>query len=216
MLYGYSVFIPSTIGVYGSENKKVNVNLNTKPVPTTIYGVSKIFLENLGYYYKKVYGVDFRSIRYIGVISPKEYMYNGSTDYASEMFQKIKKNEKHFICLTKDRRLPMAYIDDIIDGTLLLLNTDKKMLSECIYNINSVDFSPEEIISNTLNKNIEYKYEYKPDIRDTYASTWPYNYDDSKARSDFGWNPVYNSIDKIVEKMIEEVNLTYNNPLLDK
>lgn len=163
----------------------------------------------MGNYYKSAFGVDFRSIRYIGVISPKEYAYNGSTDYASELFHKLKKQEKHSICLTENRKLPLVYIDDVIDGTIQLLEAKKEKLSQSVYNMNCVDFSPKELIEVVKRTHSEYQYEYNPDIRDTYASSWPYNYDDSAARSDFGWNPKYNTIEKIVEKMFKEVGLKH-------
>lgn len=80
--------------------------------------MTKVFLENIGHYYTEKYGVDFRSIRYPGVISPYEYESHGTTDYASEIFFAALKKEVYKICLSPDTSLPMAYLDDIMEGTV--------------------------------------------------------------------------------------------------
>lgn len=54
--------------------------------PKTMYGVSKVFNELLGEYYQNKYGIDFRSIRYPGVISSAKYAFNGTTDYSTGKF----------------------------------------------------------------------------------------------------------------------------------
>lgn len=53
--YGLRVFIPSSIAA--------------EDAPGTLYGICKVYAEMLGEYYFRRFGVDFRSIRYPGIVS---------------------------------------------------------------------------------------------------------------------------------------------------
>jgi threonine 3-dehydrogenase len=78
------IFIPSTIAVFGGTKfPKIKTPVDTILQPETIYGITKVFGENIGIYYNRKYGVDFRSIRYPGVISSEKYDFNGTTDYST-------------------------------------------------------------------------------------------------------------------------------------
>lgn len=86
--YKCKIYCPSSIAVFGGENfPKNNTPDDTILQPETIYGVTKVFNEMMGTYYFNKFGVDFRAIRYPGVISSEKYEFNGTTDYSTCKFQ---------------------------------------------------------------------------------------------------------------------------------
>ena len=113
------IFLPSSIAVFGGDlfpKRRTPVDVILQP--KTIYGVSKVFNEMMGEYYSNKFDLDFRSLRYPGVISSEKYAFNGTTDYSTEVFFHALENRYYKCWLAKDTALPMIYIDDCIDATV--------------------------------------------------------------------------------------------------
>ena len=118
------VFWPSSIAVFGTTTPKQSTPQETITEPTTVYGISKLAGEHWCAYYKNNYGVDVRSVRYPGIISWKTNPGGGTTDYAVEIYHKAI-NDNHYKCfLAENTRLPMMYMEDAINATINLMQTD--------------------------------------------------------------------------------------------
>ncbi len=111
-------------------------------LPRSMYGVTKVYSELLGRYYFNKFGVDFRSLRYPGIISSEEYEYHGTTDYSTEIFFKALR-EKHYNCFLKaETPLPLIHMDDALRATIQFLEADSNTLTRRVYNLAGMSLTP--------------------------------------------------------------------------
>lgn len=97
----------------------------------------------------------------------------GSGDCFIEVFKEALTQQKYLCYLKEDQKMPLIYIDDLIVGTLKLLETDKSKLTDIVYNIQGDSFSM-KTLAEALKKNVpSLKVDYKPDFRQKIVETWP-------------------------------------------
>lgn len=199
------LFWPSSIAVFGPTTPRHNTPQLTVMEPNTVYGISKLAGERWGEYYVKRYGIDFRSVRYPGLISYKTEPGGGTTDYAVEIFFEAIKKGKYESFLSEDTALPMMFMDDAIQNTIKLMEADESALSlRSSYNIAGISFTPKQLADEIKKRMPEFTISYKPDFRQAIAESWPASIDDSVARNDWGHDEKYD-LEKLVDTMLEKV-----------
>ena len=204
-----SVFVPSSIAVFGPETPQDNTPQETVLKPKTMYGVTKVCGEILGDYYFKRFNLDVRGVRYPGIISSETLPGGGTTDYAVEIFYEAIKNKKYTCFVKEDTVLPMMYMPDCIKGTIDLMDADiSKLKHHCDFNLTAMSFSVGELVDEIKKHIPEFTCDYKPDFRQAIADSWPRSIDDSAAREEWGWKPEYN-LPTMTKDMLDKLSKRY-------
>jgi len=204
------LFWPSSIAVFGPTTPRHNTPQLTVMEPNTVYGISKLAGERWGEYFFNKYGVDFRSVRYPGLISYKTEPGGGTTDYAVEIFFEAIRNNSYECFLSENTALPMMFMDDAIKNTIKLMEADADSLSlRSSYNMAGISFTPEQIAVEIKKHMPDFSINYKPDFRQAIADSWPASIDDSVARNDWGLVDEFD-IEKMSSHMLTKINERLN------
>jgi len=199
------IFWPSSIAVFGPNTPDTNTPQNTIMEPTTVYGISKQSGERWCNYYYNKFGVDVRSVRYPGLISWKTMPGGGTTDYAVEIFHKALSDGRYTCFLKEDTKLPMMFMDDAIRATMMLMEREPQDIEiRSSYNLAAMSFAPLEIAKSIQGIIPDFEITYAPDFRQDIADSWPSSIDDSKAQSDWGWQPEFD-LEKTTEIMLKNL-----------
>ncbi|VDN92940.1 unnamed protein product [Brugia pahangi] len=203
------IFIPSSIGAFGPTTPLDHTPDLCIQRPRTIYGVTKVYAELLGEYYNERFGVDFRSLRFPGIISATQPG-GGTTDYAVQIFYDALIYGKHKCYLHPNSRLPMMYYADCITSVILYLSVPGEKLTHRTYNVTGYSFTPHEIAAAICKVMPNFKIEYEVcPIRQKIADSWPKRLDDTNAKKDWNWEPMYD-LEATIDVMFDLVKRQLN------
>ena len=109
-----------------------------------MYGCNKLYCELLGTYYSQHYRqlaaeqptmLDFRSVRYPGLISAFTLPSGGTSDYAPEMIHAAAQGKPYASFVRPDTQIPFMAMPDAVDAILQLADAPRKNLNHAIYNV---------------------------------------------------------------------------------
>src|SRR5262249_43687854 len=117
---------PSSIATYGLPDATTKTNVgrvreDEYAHPTTMYGCNKLYCEEIGRYFARHYKqlsvgvtphVDFRAVRFPGLISATTTPAGGTSDYASEMIHAAAKGEAYDCFVRPDTTIPFMAMPD--------------------------------------------------------------------------------------------------------
>ena len=218
-------FFPSSIAVYGLKNleeKELSgtIKENSYRNPSTMYGCNKLYCEHLGSYYSNHYQrlgaekyqsyIDFRSIRFPGIISSKTIPTAGTSDYMSEMLHAAAQGKPYSCFVREDTQIPFMTMPDAIGAIIQIMNVPRRNLNQPVYNIRSFSPTAEEFHQKLLkffpDAEIEYEVNEK---RQKMVDSWPMDTDDSAAKKEWNWHSEHNLNNGLKEYLIPELQEMY-------
>merc|ERR1712000_187507 len=147
----------------------------------------------MGSYFNSPKGIDFRSLRYPGLVSPSEPG-GGTTDWAVHIFQQAVVHGKYDGCfLSPTTTLPMMYMPDCIKATMEVMDRPDTDWSTRVFNVQAMSLCPNDLEREIQKFIPEFRINYAPgeDFRQRIADSWPRALDDTVARQEWGWQPDY-------------------------
>jgi nucleoside-diphosphate-sugar epimerase len=215
---------PSSIAAYGlpagAKDKVGKVKEDDFNHPTTMYGCNKLYCELLGDYYAKHYKqlsaipqigmVDFRSIRFPGLISAVTTPSGGTSDFAPEMIHAAAAGKPYACFVRPDTRIPFMAMPDAVEALLKLAEAPREKLTRTVYNIGAFSASAAEVESIVGEAFPEAEITAKVDVkRQGIVDSWPADVDDSTARRDWGFSPRYDLSRAFREYLIPTIRERY-------
>jgi len=181
------VFFTSTIAAFGPGlESPVGEDVHLRP--TTVYGITKVAGELLGRYYLETFGVDFRGVRFPGLISAG-IPGGGTSDYALFMYVDGLRSGAYESFVTPESKIPFMYMPDALRAVLELSDAPREKLGRCIYNIAAISPSAAEIADAVRARIPGVHLTFKSDPeRQAILDSWPQALDDTNARTDWGWH----------------------------
>jgi len=220
---------PSSIAAYGFPDRAAkhaagNVKEDEWNTPHTMYGCNKLYCEKLGVYYSRYCGqrhldpnpptmLDFRAIRFPGLVSAFTVPSGGTSDYGPEMLHSAAAGKPYACFVDADTRISFMAMPDAIKSLLMLMDAPRKCLTSQVYNIAAFSLTAGEFRQRALAAFSGAQITFEPNPRrQGIVDSWPEDVDDSLARKDWGWKPDYN-VDKFFnEYFLPEIKKRYQKP----
>ena len=186
------LIVPSSIAAFGplpgEPTPAVTPDLYPM-LPTSMYGITKVVGELLGSYAAAKQGVDFRGVRFPGLLNTAPPG-GGSSDFANLMYfaAAAGKSEVQVFC-RPDTTIPFMYMPDAVRALIELAAAPADRLSRRTYNVAAMSPSAGDIAASLRARVGRFDVGYVPDFRQAILDSWPHALDDAPARADWGWAP---------------------------
>ena len=216
---------PSSIAAFGlptldAKRAAGRVREDQFNQPATMYGCNKLYCEQLGYYYSHHYKrlspephigrVDFRAVRFPGLISADTVPSGGTSDYAPEMIHAAVKGEPYACFVRPDAQIPFMAMPDGVEALLALARAPRSAITQSAYNLGAFAPTADEVRLEVLRAFPSAAVTFNVDQkRQGIVDSWPADVDDSAARRDWGFAPKYDFESAFREYLIPRIKQRY-------
>lgn len=215
---------PSSIAVFGMPDPQtkrdyVRVREWEWNYPRTMYGCNKLYCEMLGTYFSKHYRqlaadqpvmLDFRAVRFPGLVSAHTIPRGGTSDYGPEMLHAAAQCKPYACFVREDVRIPFMAMPDAVKALRSLARAPQDALSRSVYNVTSFSLSAAEFRTYVARAFPCADISFVPDEkRENIVNSWPADLDDSAARRDWGWSPDYDVERAFADYLVPTIRQRY-------
>ena len=168
--------------------------------PESIYGVSKLYGEGLGRFYRRRFGLDFRAVRYPSVIGRAV---TAANHWDAPMIEAAVAGRPFQCSVPASFAQPLLYYKDAAGAAYLLAQAARQDILTLCYNIAGTGIVAARKLEKSIRRHYpDFKVHY-PDDRGVRSRTniW----DDSRARSEWGWQREYSDLDTLVTDFVREM-----------
>jgi threonine 3-dehydrogenase len=205
------VFIGSlSIYIDGSKVPRV-ITDNTFMNPASMYSSGKLYCEHLGRFYRTKFDLDFRSLRPHTLVGPG-IRTPGAAQYLFNMPEHGALGKPYECNVAEDsRHAGLIYFKDAVRALELIYQAPMEQIKTVNYNISGIKgtISAGELEQAVKKYAGDFLVTYKPD-KENIASLEKYKegmqvIDDTKAKEEWGWEPLYQNFDVMVSDFVNEV-----------
>ena len=215
---------PSSLAAYGlpdRESKQLYTRVREFEwnQPRTMYGCNKLYCEMLGSYFSKHYRqlaaqqpvtIDFRSVRFPGLLSAFTLPSGGTSDFGPEMIHAAAQGKPYASFVRESARIPFMVMPDAVKA---LLQLAQRRWSGCRGRSTTCAASRCRLArfgTEWCRRFPMRRLSFVPDLkREAIVDSWPADLDDSAARMDWGWAPEYDVERAFDEYLIPNVRRRY-------
>ncbi len=196
--------LASTISVYGPDVPQP-LTEETPALPLTWYGQTKVMAEQLGLYYQRRWGLDFRAARLAAIVGPFRNAASGSaTMYTSLILERAALGQSYDIDVDEEAATPVLYVKDAARALATLALAPEA--PRRIYNIGTGRAGAQELVEIARRRVPDAQLRFAPEPNlarvGRISATWDLSI--KAAEEDLGWRPAF-TLEEMADDLMETV-----------
>ena len=154
--------------------------------------------------------LDFRSVRFPGLISAFTVPSGGTSDYGPEMLHAAARGVPYACFVREDAQIPFMAMPDAIKALLDLAKAPANALTRRVYNVTSFSLTASQFRQEVLKYFPQARISFDPDLkRNQIIDSWPADLNDHDARRDWSWQPDYDIERAFSEYLVPNIRRRY-------
>ena len=197
------VVFASTISVYG-PNVPQPISENVPIEPLTWYGQSKYMAEQLGLYYQRRHGLDFRATRLAAIVGPFRVAAGSATLYTTLILERAALGQPYVIEVDEKAATPICYAKDAARALATLATAESA--PRRIYNVGTCRATAVGLLAVAKKRYPDARIEFRPDpdMAAVGRISWDWDLSIDAAAENLGWRPSY-SLETMAEDLMATV-----------